>query len=164
MSENKEKDPKKQFKDLKEKFTGNKNNNDPKKPFNFYWIYAIIGVILISLNLFQWNGSMTDIDPSQFEEMVKAGDVQKVIIYNKEVAEVFLKKEVVSQERHKSKIKKPIFSGAENNGPHYRFNIGPPEAFQTKLDAWKQQYGLGYDYKEKSTIGQEILSYVMSRK
>lgn len=161
MSENKEKDPKKQFKDLKEKFTGNKNNNDPKKPFNFYWIYAIIGVILISLNLFQWNGSMTDIDPSQFEEMVKAGDVQKVIIYNKEVAEVFLKKEVVSQERHKSKIKKPIISGAENNGPHYRFNIGPPEAFQTKLDAWKQQYGLGYDYKEKSTIGQEILSYVM---
>ena len=95
MSENKEKDPKKQFKDLKEKFTGNKNSNDPKKPFNFYWIYAIIGVILISLNLFQWNGSMTDIDPSQFEEMVKAGDVQKVIIYNKEVAEVFLKKEVV---------------------------------------------------------------------
>ncbi len=114
MAENKESSP---LKSIKPK-TNKKPNGDkgPKKPFNFYWIYAIIGVVLISLNLFNWNGNMTDINLSEFEEMVKNEEVDRVVVYNKLTAEVFLKKEALKEEKHAKRIKTPLISGAQNNG------------------------------------------------
>ncbi len=82
----------KQYKDTKKKKPESGGSN-PKKPFNFYWIYAIIGVVLISLNLFNFNGNMTGISLPEFEEMIKDGEVKRVVIYNKQLAEVFLTEE-----------------------------------------------------------------------
>jgi cell division protease FtsH len=159
MSE--KKDPK-QYKNLKNKIPmsggGDKN---PKRPFNFYWIYAIIGVVLISLNLFNWNGNMTDITLTQFEKMVEEGEVQRVVVYNKQMAEVYLKKEALSKEEHMKRIKKPIISGASNAGPHYKFDIGPADSFQQKLDNWSSEYDLSYDYKTRSEWGKELFTWVL---
>ena len=117
--------------DKKKPATGGSN---PKKPFNFYWIYAIIGVVLISLNLFNFSGNMTGISLPEFEEMIKDGEVKRVVIYNKQLAEVFLTESALSNEEHSKRIKQPLISGAENTGPHYKFDIGPSESFQEKLD------------------------------
>ena len=32
------------------------DNSGSKKPFNFYWIYGVIGAILIGINLFNFSG------------------------------------------------------------------------------------------------------------
>ena len=66
------------------------NNTNSKKPFNFYWIYAIIGVVLISLNLLNFSGGESEISPSKFEQFVKDGDVEKVVIINEKKGEVYL--------------------------------------------------------------------------
>lgn len=132
-----------------------------KKPFNFYWIYAIIGVVLISLNLFNWNGNMTDINLSEFEEMVKNEEVDRVVVYNKLTAEVFLKKEALKEEKHAKRIKTPLISGAQNNGPHYKFDIGPADSFQEKLDKWGSEYNLAYDYKTRSEWGKELFTWIL---
>src|SRR5690554_1517472 len=157
-----EKKDNKQYKNLKDKVTkpadGDKN---PKKPFNFYWIYAIIGVVLISLNLFNWNGNMTDINLSEFERMVKQGDVERVVVYNKQMAEVFLKKEALQKEDHSKRIKSPLISGAQNTGPHYKFDIGPADSFQEKLDNWSKEYNLAYDYKTRSEWGKELFTWIL---
>ena len=49
-----------------------------KKPaFNFYWIYAIIAVILISINLFNWDGGVREITQQEFTtEMLKQNQVE----------------------------------------------------------------------------------------
>lgn len=150
------------YKNLKNKPpSGKGGGSNPKRPFNFYWIYAIIGVVLISLNLFNWNGSMSNISLPQFEEMVKEGDVKRVVIYNKQMAEVYLTSEAVKKEEHKKKTKEPLISGAEASGPQYKFDIGPADSFQEKLDNWSDEYGLTYDYKTRSEWGKEIFMWVI---
>ncbi len=154
----------KQYKKIKPKApTGGDGGkgNGPKKPFNFYWIYAIIGVVLISLNLFNWSGSMANINLSEFEEMVENEEVQRVVIYNKQMAEVYLKKEALNREKHSEKMKKPLIGGAQSAGPHYKFDIGPADSFQEKLDTWNKEYDLAYDYKTRSEWGKEIITWIL---
>lgn len=164
MTEKKDNKDNKQYKNLKKKNTtpaGGSGDKNPKKPFNFYWIYAIIGVVLISLNLFNWNGNMTDINLTEFEQMVQDGEVERVVVYNKQMAEVFLKKEALKKEKHSKRIKSPLISGAQNTGPHYKFDIGPADSFQEKLDNWSSEYDLSYDYKTRSEWGKELFTWVL---
>jgi cell division protease FtsH len=149
----------KPYKNLKKKNPSGGNN--PKKPFNFYWIYAIIGVVLISLNLFNFNGSMTGISLPEFEEMIKDGEVKRVVIYNKQLAEVYLTESALDKEEHSKKIKQPLISGAENSGPHYKFDIGPADSFQEKLDRWSEEYSFTYDYKTRSEWGKELFTWIL---
>ena len=135
--------------------------DNPKKPFNFYWIYAIIGVVLLSLSLFNNSGNMSPISLPDFEKMVEAKEVQRVVVYNKQMAEVYLTKDALALEKHSKKIKTPFISGAQNSGPHYQFDIGPPESFQVKLDKWSSEYGLGFDYKTRSDWGREIFTWIL---
>ena len=92
-----------------------------KKPaFNFYWIYAIIAVILISINLFNWDGGVTRISQTKFTtEMLQedkklsvtlnekkgvvdstytytytnTGGVDKIEIVNNEIVRIYIKQE-----------------------------------------------------------------------
>lgn len=150
----------KQYKNIKKKKPAS-GGNGPKKPFNFYWIYAIIGVVLISLNLFNFNGNMTGISLPEFEEMIKDGEVKRVVIYNKQLAEVYLTDEALKKEEHSKKIKQPLISGAENSGPHYKFDIGPADSFQEKLDKWSDEYSFAYDYKTRSEWGKELFTWIL---
>ncbi len=133
----------------------------PGKPFNFYWIYAIIGVILISLNLFNWSGTTTDINLSEFERMVMDNEVERVVVFNKQMAEVYLKKEAINDEKHRRRIRTPLVSGAENTGPHYKFDVGPADSFQEKLDRWNKEFDLAYDYKTRSEWGKELFTWIL---
>ena len=149
------------YKNLKRKKTPPQGGGNSKRPFNFYWIYAIIGVVLISLNLFNFNGNMTGISLPEFEEMVREGEVERVVIFNKQLAEVYLTKEALGSEEHSKRIKQPLISGAENSGPHYRFDIGPADSFQEKLDRWSEEYSFTYDYKTRSEWGKELFTWIL---
>lgn len=161
MTEKKDTKP---YKNLKKKPAtppGGDGGKNPKKPFNFYWIYAIIGVVLISLTLFNQNGNMADTNLTEFEQMVKDGDVKRVVIYNKQMAEVYLKQEALKKGKYSKQIKSPLITGAENTGPHFKFDIGPADSFQKKLDEWSQEYGLAYNYKTRSEWGKELFTWVL---
>ena len=61
----------------KKESSGNKKG--PKKQFNFYWIYAIIGVLLIGTQLFQFGGSEKKTTWNTFvNEMLKTNEVDRV--------------------------------------------------------------------------------------
>jgi competence protein ComGF len=62
-------------------------------------MYFIIGGILLSLVLSQFSSGLTkEINEAQFFEFLKAGDVEKIMVQQKEEVEVYLNK----QERHPS--------------------------------------------------------------
>lgn len=130
------------------KFKNNMSQgNNNKKPFNFYWIYAIIGVVLISMNLFSWQGSGgSTITPTEFEKMVVGGQVKEVVVVNHKIARVYLTDEALQTSPHKEKIKKPIFGGAQNMTPQYTFEIGSGEVFDTDLKTWSKEHSLHYKY------------------
>ena len=79
-----------------------------KKPaFNFYWIYAIIAVILISINLFNWDGGIREITPQKFKtEMLEKDQVAKLEIVNKEIVRIYIKQESLTNDTQKSLMKK----------------------------------------------------------
>lgn len=152
--------------DLRNRFSGaNKGgggSKKPKRPFNFYWIYAIIGVILISINLFNWSSSLVDINLMEFEDYVKDGDVKKVVVFNEKIAEIYLKADAVTEPPHDSKLKNQGMSGSVNKtGPHYKLNIGPAEEFTKDLKTWQKNYEFTYEFRTRKDWSADILGWVL---
>ncbi|HEY9083930.1 MAG TPA: ATP-dependent zinc metalloprotease FtsH [Vicingaceae bacterium] len=122
-----------------------KNNKTPnKKPFSFYWIYAIVGIVLLSLQLLNWSGGSSVITESEFQDMVMQGDVEQVVVVkNKGVARVTLTQEALSKEEHAKKIKSNNFNSG-NKGPHYTFEFNSLDNFDKDLKKWSDEKGLKY--------------------
>ena len=57
-----------------DKQQGNKRKG-PEKAINFYWIYGLIGVLILSMWLFNMGPGTLRIDMSKYERFLDAGDV-----------------------------------------------------------------------------------------
>lgn len=114
---------------------------DDKKPNpkNFkispYLIYGIIIAIFIVINY--TTGGATFNEPlkttsSKFNTFLDNGEVEKVIVFNKTDAEVYLTSKALADPKHKvvskDMLQKP------NKGPHYIIDIGNDEIFQKRLE------------------------------
>ncbi len=112
----------------------NKNRNPlkgPGKGFNAYWIYGLIILALIGVNLYSLTSYRNDpISFSRFEKMLRNGDIEKLEVVNQKYAHIYLKKEALQKEEYQDAVK-PGFAGVN---PQYYFHIGPPEIFQEKID------------------------------
>jgi cell division protease FtsH len=125
-------DQEKDKKSIKDKLP--KKPQLPKNSFNFYWIYVVIVVIVLGLNFIDFNAASREIDFRKFETTIlKNGDVEKLIVVNKEICEIYLKDESLKKTEFKEVAKKP-FGNGENLGPHYYFNIGSIDSFEKKLN------------------------------
>jgi ATP-dependent metalloprotease FtsH len=117
-----------------------KEKKEPKTfKFNFYWIYAIIALLFLSVQLL--NSSSNTKDSSWQEvnrDMLQKKEVQKLEIVNDKYVKVYIKKESLKREYHKEVRTNPI-SNSENIGPHYVFQIGSDDVFFAQLnDAQKE--------------------------
>jgi AFG3 family protein len=140
-------------------------NNQDKKPtpsgggFNSYWIYGIIFLAIIGINLFYIaNPSKDPITFTRFEDMAVKGDISKVEVTNNKNAFVYLKEESLAKEDYKDAAKTTLGSK-----PHYYFNIGPAENFATKMDKLNERLPSKVDinYVEKQNWLGPILSFVL---
>lgn len=116
----------------------NKPENNMDKPtgpkFNSYWIYGIIALFLIALQLFNVsNTSNPQISWDRFQDMAKDGAVEKVEVVNLKYAYVHLKTDRLASGKYDDASQSKL--GVR---PHYIFNIGIPEAFKTDLDGLKE--------------------------
>ncbi|MFN4082480.1 MAG: ATP-dependent zinc metalloprotease FtsH [Bacteroidia bacterium] len=107
----------------------------PKVPqvpkFNFYWIYAIVLVIFIAIQFMPHDVALKTTKIEFINKMVLSHDVEKVVVVNKERAEIYLKKEALKNEKYKD-LNNRGFMGSEV-GPHYYFEIGDVNSFETDL-------------------------------
>jgi len=123
-----------QFNKVKQKFSNkqSKNKNNPNDPnggtngggFNFYWIYAIVAVLLLG-QVFVMNSNLASTTYGGFQEMVTNNEVAKVVVFNEKTAEVWLKKDVARSTKYKNKLSQPWVGGV-NAGPHLPLTC-PPE-------------------------------------
>lgn len=132
---------------------------NPRNSFNFYWIYAIIAVVLISLNLFNWNPNLARTTYPAFKEMVQNGDVQKVIIYNYETANVYIKKDSLS--KYQDKLKQPLIGETSETGPQFVFTPPKGDFFTQNLDQWQSEYGITYDYVKQENWTRDLLGWLL---
>lgn len=118
--------------------TQEKNNKklNPKSPqmpkFNFYWIYAIVLVAFIIIQFMPQNVALKTTKIEFINKMLMSHDVEKVVVINKERAEIYLKKEALKNQKYKELETRSSFLSSEV-GPHYYFEIGDVNSFETDL-------------------------------
>jgi len=107
-----------------------KEDKSPKKfPLNSYWIYGLIIFIILSMNVITLLGGKTDeLSLNRFKDIAKKGHIDKVIVVNKEVARIYLKKE------HLDKYPEFTDSKFKLQQPHYTMNIGDVNLFYKMVD------------------------------
>jgi len=76
------------------KYPGNSPNRtkSPKFKFNFYWIYGILGVIFFGLYFANMGSSPKEIDWGQLKTLLQHQDVEKILLVNKEQAEIYIRR------------------------------------------------------------------------
>lgn len=121
------------------------NTGQDKKPklppvpkFNFYWIYGIIGLIFFVVMLMPHDLALKTTWFKVQNEMILSNDVEKIVVVNKEKAEITLKKESLKNEKYKE-LKERGFFGDEV-GPHYYFEIGDVTQFANDLTKAEEEF------------------------
>ncbi|CAM3073024.1 ATP-dependent zinc metalloprotease FtsH [Flavobacterium frigoris] len=112
------------------------NNPTPNKFKVSPWlVYTAILLIFLFISFVTGSSSLQEpaqLTSSKFNALLDKGEIEKVIVYNKADAEVFLTASALKLSEHK-KVAKDIFD-SPNKGPHYTFVIGNDEILQTKLE------------------------------
>jgi len=132
----------------------NKNQGPGKSPdknlkpkFNSNWIFAILAITFIAINLFYGGKTAPKAQTRDLKEMIANKDIEKIVVVNKEIAEIYLKKEAVESGRYPNLPK--------NNGgrmglgvpkPNYTYNIGDITTFQPFI--LDEQKNAGYEEKD----------------
>ena len=141
-----------------------KKEKTPNKKTNLssYWLYGLIAVFFISMSYFNNGGLSSDqrINISTFERFLNDDEVERVLVINKSLAQVTIKDDALQTSKHK-KARSTDFLGRSNSGgPHYEFEVGNLEIFQTKLEEAKSN-GIAFDYDFK-TVENRWLDVMLS--
>ena len=104
--------------------------------FNIYWIWMALAVAILAWGILGNENVTHSTNWNSVKTMVEQGDVQKIIIYDKEIAEVFLKKEKVADYSSKRE-----FQGISEQGPQFAFNVGSLDRFLDEVDQVQKEDG-----------------------
>jgi len=138
-----------------------KDGKDPKKGFSMYWIYVLIGVVLIGVNLLGSGSSLTPISLAEFEGMAQKNIVNNVVVVNKEFARVYIRAEQLEQAKEIKKISDPMIGSDPKSGPHYRLNILSPDKFSEQLYDWSKEYNFTYESRTEKNWGTDIIGWLL---
>jgi len=114
-----------------------KDNNPNQNKFKIspWLIYTAILLVFLFISFATGGSSLNEpaqLTSSKFNTLLEKGQIEKVIVYNKAQAEVYLTKAALKDVANKD-VAKDIFKNA-NKGPHYALEIGNDQIFQTKLE------------------------------
>lgn len=131
-------------------------NNRPKinKPkFNLSWLYLIIGFSFLILIFFNNNnGSSKEVTYSEFKEMVQKGYADKIVAYNDNSLDMFVKPEYVQ------KVFKENYKGLSRS-PSVHVEVGSMNALDDFLTQAQKdgQFNGSVKYEKKSDIWSVVL-------
>lgn len=148
-----------------------KKNTGGKKPegfpkFNNYWFYIILAVVFIVMTFVNFGGGTKETDRKTFENQMLANhDVEKIVVVNKERVDIYLKPEVLGEERYHDVSNSKGVGSLSGGGPHYYFTIGDVETFERQLlevqENFPESERITAQYKTERNYFGEILSWVL---
>ncbi len=119
------------------------NKNQPNKGVIKTWMYLIPIMLLLAIYYVSDMGRAEEITWTRFKrEMLASGDVDHVMVVNKEIVEVYIKPDRLNKIEYQD-----VDSFVGQEGPHFFFQIGSIETFETNMT--EAQQGLSAsDYVE----------------
>ncbi|MDG0967829.1 MAG: ATP-dependent zinc metalloprotease FtsH [Flavobacteriaceae bacterium] len=141
-----------------------KEKTPNKKPtLSSYWLYGLIAAFFISMSYFNNSDGLSNdqqINISTFERFLNEDEVERVLVINKNLAQVSIKDDALQTSKHKKARTKDFFGRSSSSGPHYQFEVGNLEIFQGKLENAKSN-GVEFDYDFK-TVESRWLDVMLS--
>ncbi len=117
---------------------GKKGNQKGK--FNFYWIYSIIAIVFIAIYFFNQGEGVKETDWGDLKQMLEEEDVEKLILVNREFAEIYIKPDRLSKSRY-SEVTEDSKSEIFGQTPQYTYTIGSVESFERDVAAVQEDLG-----------------------
>lgn len=113
---------------------GNKPGGNNKPKFNSYWIIGIILLAMIGIQFLSSGGALKEIDSNRFFYILKQGDVDKIVIVNKEKVEIYIKPERLSDATYEDVKSQKSNTVLGQSVPQYYFTIISQDVFVGELN------------------------------
>lgn len=119
-----------------------KNPKNKKNGGNNIWLYVVLLAVFAIFSFADFSGDAKKIGSTEFENKLRNGEIEKVIVINREYVEIYL---TASNTGH----------GAAS--PDYTMTIGSLESFEKKLE----NTNVNVEYQTKHNYIGEIIGWIM---
>jgi AFG3 family protein len=123
-----------------------KNDKNQKPRFNSNWIFAILAVSFILFELLIGGKDQKKATTGMLKDMIASHDIERVVVVNKEFAEIYLTADAIKSGRYKDMQKPGGSLGLQLPKPQYVYNIFDITKFESFL--LETQKGAGYADKD----------------
>ena len=131
---------------------------DSGKSVNFYWIYAVVGLLLLGMIMLNSDGGGSEIQFSDFKSYVESGDVDHVI-HDDHVYKVFLtesaKEDLVGSSDQDSKGIMGLYAG-----PDVWFSMPPGDSYTEDYKQLTDLNNINSKYEPVNEWGRQIFSWI----
>lgn len=134
------------------------NGANEKKQMNFYWIYALIAMVLIGMMVFSSGSDGKQIDYREFKAYAESGYLDK-LEYNGVVAKVYLDSSGRAALGQKLG-NQPIMNGF-NRSSEFWFNVPPSENKIDEIEELGDQYKFDVEFRPVNEFGQNLLFWII---
>ena len=135
------------------------NSGGGNKPsMNFYWIYGVIGVMLLAMLMLNTSEGGREIQWIEFKQKIEDGQVKR-LVFDGQRASVYLKDEVrqsLEEGQEEEGLLKTVYQGAD-----YWLNVPAGDAYLEDLKTMSESYDFTYVYEPVNEWGQQMLTYVV---
>lgn len=138
-----------------------KGQNKKKSSFNFYWLYAILAVVLLLMTFRGFNEKITEIDNVKLRTMILQEDIDKIVIKkHSDIADIYINPTHVNNDTNYKKA----FERSKT-GPHFYIEMSDVASFQEEIKSAEeelfQRKTSGLDDEEKMTAKDDFKHIVV---
>ena len=140
----------------KDQGTGNRGGSKPS--MNFYWIYAVIVVLLLGMLMLNTGQGGRQIQWAEFKERIEDGDVKRVV-FDGQRATIMLNesvREAESEGEDDQSLLKSVYRSDD-----YWLNVPAGDAYLDDMKMLSEDYDFEYVYEPVNEWGQQMLTYVV---
>ncbi len=153
-------------KEEKKPVNDNRKMNIPnKKNNNIIWIFVAVAVGFIILQFFTMQKSIKKISRVRFEnKMFLKKDVERIVVINKEKAEVYIKDSSIGKEEYSDLPTEKTDIMGEVNANYY-FTIGSVENFEKRMEDLQKGFPLEervpISFETRTDISRELWNWIL---
>ena len=137
---------------------GKKQGNKPGRQMNFYWVYAIVAMFLLTMVMVGDSSTQRQVQWPDFKEMAEKGQITRVS-HDGARANLYFTEAVrdsLTGGKSDPQLLQALYAGADAG-----MNIPKGEAYQTELKELQESHGFDLRYEPPNEWGGQILSWVI---
>ena len=137
---------------------GKKQGNKPGRQMNFYWVYAIVAMFLLTMVMVGDSSTQRQVQWPDFKEMAEKGQIIRVS-HDGARANLYFTEAVrdsLNGGKSDPQLLQALYAGADAS-----MNIPKGEAYQTEMKELQESHGFDLRYEPPNEWGGQILSWVI---